>query len=48
MVKNELKDYDFNKTKCYLCGTPQFVNTLVEILEQAGITEDRILHEKRD
>ena len=48
MVKNELKDYDFNKTKCYLCGTPQFVNTLVEILEQAGITEDRILHEKWD
>lgn len=48
MVKNELKDYDFNKTKCYLCGTPQFVNTLVELLEQAGIPHDRILHEKWD
>lgn len=48
MVKNELKDYDYNRTKCYLCGTPQFVNTLVELLEQAGIPEDRILHEKWD
>ena len=48
MVKEELKDYDFNKTKCYLCGTPQFVNTLVEILQQAGISKDRILHEKWD
>ena len=48
MVKNELKDYDLNRTKCYLCGTPQFVNTLVELLEQAGVSHDRILHEKWD
>lgn len=47
-VQEELKDFDFNKTKCYLCGTPQFVETLVELLEQAGIDHDRILHEKWD
>ena len=45
LLKNELKDYDFTRTKCYLCGTPQFVSTLVELLEQAGIAKDRILHE---
>ena len=48
LVQEELKDYDFNRTKCYLCGTPQFVETLVELLEQAGISHDRILHEKWD
>ena len=48
MIKNELKDYDFAKTKCYLCGTPQFVNTLIELLTEAGIQKERILHEKWD
>ncbi len=47
-VENELEEYDFNRTKCYLCGTPQFVETLVELLEKAGIAHDRILHEKWD
>ena len=48
LVKEELQDYDLTKTKCYLCGTPQFCNTLVDLLQQAGIPKERILHEKWD
>lgn len=48
LIKNELSLFDLNRTKCYLCGTPQFVNTMIELLTNAGIEKEKIIHEKWD
>lgn len=48
LVKKELEDFDLSKTKGYLCGTPAFVNTMIEFLIQAGLSKEDILHEKWD
>ena len=45
-IKESLKDFDVNKTGCYLCGTPNFVETMVNLLIGAGIKEDKIWHER--
>lgn len=45
-IKNTLKEFDMDKTGCYLCGTPTFVQTMVDYLKEAGIKEDKIWHER--
>lgn len=50
LIQNELKNNEFNleKTKFYMCGTPGFCKTMIDILKSLGIIEERILHEKWD
>ena len=50
LLQNELKNNTFNldKTKFYMCGTPGFCGTMIEILKGLGVAEERILHEKWD
>lgn len=48
LIKKELGEFDLTKTKAYLCGTPAFVNTLINLLQEGGIPKEKILHEKWD
>ena len=50
LIKNELEEnhFDLKKTKFYMCGTPIFCQTMVDILKGLGVLEDHILHEKWD
>ena len=45
-IKESLQDFDIDKTGCYLCGTPNFVQSMVNLLMDAGIKEDKIWHER--
>ncbi|MHA2364629.1 MAG: ferredoxin--NADP reductase [Candidatus Hodarchaeales archaeon] len=47
-IKEELEDFDLEKTKCFLCGIPNFVDNMKQLLLEAGFTKERILHEKWD
>ena len=45
-IKDTLKEFDIGKTGCYLCGTPGFVESMTKLLEDAGIPEEKVWHER--
>ncbi len=45
-IKETLKEFDIPKTGCYLCGTPAFVENMSSLLQGAGISEEKIWHER--
>ena len=45
-VQETLEEFDIDKTGCYMCGTPGFVENMTKLLEDAGIKEEKIWHER--
>ena len=45
-IKKILKEFNIEKTGCYLCGTPGFVESMTKLLENAGIPEEKVWHER--
>lgn len=41
-----LKKFDIPNTGCYLCGTPGFVENMSKLLVDAGISDEKIWHER--
>ena len=45
-IQETLDDFEIEKTGCYLCGNPSFVVSMSVLLNDAGIPEEKIFHEK--
>ena len=45
-IQNTLNEFEIEKTACFLCGNPSFVVTMSVLLNDAGIKEEKIFHEK--